>query len=74
MGALPSISSVATIIVTVAVLLVAPTPLSVELIGPVVLFLTPAAAPVTATETVQLELAARFEPETAVITPLPQDP
>ena len=61
-----------------AVLLVAPGPLSFETIGPVVLFCTPAAMPVTFTENVQDPLAESvppkrlmlFDPAVAVIDPL----
>ena len=67
--------------VTVAVLLVAPTPLSVELIVLVVLFFTPPVVPVTLTAIVQLPLVANDppdrliepEPATAVTVP-PQTP
>lgn len=63
--------------VTVAVLLVAPVPPSVEVIAPVVLFIVPAAVPVTFTERVQLVPAAMApavrltvtEPAVAVGTP-----
>jgi hypothetical protein len=48
--------------VTVAVLDVAPAPVSLELIAPVVLFLTPAVAPVTVTEIVQFAPATRLPP------------
>jgi hypothetical protein len=48
--------------VRVAVLLVAPVPLSVELIVPVVLFQTPVVEPVTVTLNMQFPLAARAPP------------
>src|SRR4051812_49378446 len=51
------------ITVMLAVLLVAPAPLSVDEIGPVVLFCTPAATPFTFTLIVQLPFAARVAPE-----------
>src|SRR5215472_9691974 len=46
-----------------AVLLVAPAPLSLELIGPVVLFCMPPAMPVTFTKNAQLPPPARNPPE-----------
>src|SRR5262249_41684358 len=48
--------------VMVAVLLVAPAPLSFELMGPVVLFCTPAAVPITVTLNEQVPLAASVPP------------
>jgi hypothetical protein len=67
---------------SVAVLLVAPVPPSVELTAPVVLALAPAVVPVTFTLNVQEPLAAIVPPErliepepaTAVMVPLPQVP
>ena len=61
---------------------VPPVPPSTEVTCPVVLFLVPAAVPVTLTEKVQDVLAARLAPErltlfeaaTAVIVPPPQEP
>jgi hypothetical protein len=61
---------------------VPPVPPSVEVTAPEVLSLVPAEVPVTLTENVQLELAARVapdrltepEPATAVIVPAPHDP
>ena len=63
-------------------LLVAPEPLSLDVIAPVVLFLTPAVAPATLIEKLHEELAASVAPTrlmllpplTAVIAPLPHDP
>jgi len=51
--------------VTVAVFEAAPVPVSFELIGPVVLFLTPAVVPVTVTVIVQLPPAPRLPPAKA---------
>ena len=67
---------------SVAVLLVAPVPPSVELTAPVVLALAPAVVPVTFTLNVQELFAAMVppvrlivpEPATAVMVPLPQVP
>lgn len=53
--------------VRVAVLLVVPAPVSVELIAPVVLFHTPVVDPVTVTVIVQLPLAARLPPENEIV-------
>src|SRR5262249_29141872 len=50
------------ITVMLAVLLVAPAPVSVDEIGPVVLFCTPAATPVTLSEIVHEEFAASVPP------------
>src|SRR5207302_1002246 len=55
--------------VTVAVFDMAPAPDSVEPIGPVVLFLTPAVAPVTVTLIVQLPLAASVPPVNVSVLP-----
>src|SRR5207237_5716895 len=55
--------------VTVAVFDEAPAPVSFELIGPVVLFLTPAVAPVTVTVIVQLAPAARVPPVNVSVSP-----
>jgi len=55
--------------VIVAVLLVAPAPLSFELTGPVVLLSTPAAVPVTVTLIVQLPAAAIDPPASAIVLP-----
>lgn len=57
----------APITVNVAVLLVAPVPLSFELIAPVVLFHTPAEAPVTVTEKLQVPLAANDPPLNEIV-------
>src|SRR5258707_991238 len=54
---------------TVAVLLVVPGPLSVEVIAPVVLFWTPEAVPVTVTLRVQFAPAASVPPEKARLLP-----
>src|SRR5215510_3411900 len=58
--------------VTVAVLLVAPVPLSVDVMAPVVLFLTPAVAPVTGTLNVQVVGLAPWasDPPVNVILPV----
>jgi hypothetical protein len=61
---------------------VPPVPPSVEVTEPVVLFLVPGVLPVTLTENVQLEVAARvapdreteLEPATEVMVPPPHDP
>jgi len=53
--------------VTVAVLLVAPAPLSVELMTPVVLFWTPAAVPITVTVNEQEPLAASVPPANEIM-------
>lgn len=53
--------------VTVAVLLVAPDPLSLELTAPVVLFFTPAVVPVTVTLKVQVPLAAMDAPVRVIV-------
>src|SRR5262249_28262183 len=55
--------------VTVAVFDGPPGPDSVELMGPVVLFFTPAVAPVTTTVIVQLPLAASVPPEKVSVLP-----
>ncbi|HKV41953.1 MAG TPA: hypothetical protein VJX67_22305 [Blastocatellia bacterium] len=55
------------ITVSVAVLLVLPAPVSVELIAPVVLFHTPVVDPVTVTEIVQVALAARLPPDSEIV-------
>ncbi|PYP83367.1 MAG: hypothetical protein DMF61_23540, partial [Blastocatellia bacterium AA13] len=57
----------APITVRVAVLLTAPAPLSLELTAPVVLFHTPAEAPVTVTEKLQVPLAANVPPLKAMV-------
>jgi hypothetical protein len=64
------------------VLLVAPEPLSLDVIAPVVLFFAPAVAPATLIEKLHEELAASVAPTrlmlllalTAVIAPPPHDP
>src|SRR5215470_15731142 len=55
------------ITVILAVLLVVPLPLSLAEIGPVVLFCTPAATPVTFTEMVQEAFAASVPPERLIV-------
>ena len=60
-NALPMVGGAST--VSVAVLLVAPGPVSVALIAPVVLVLTPAVVPVTFTTMMQEPLAASVPPE-----------
>src|SRR5260370_20187437 len=55
--------------VTVAVFDVEPAPVSFELIGPVVLFFTPAVVPVTVTVMVQFALAASVPPENGSVLP-----
>lgn len=57
----------APITVSVAVLLVDPVPLSFELIAPLVLFHTPAAAPVTVTLKEHIPLAARVPPVRVIV-------
>jgi len=79
-NALLMVGGAATIMV--AVFDVAPAPLSVDVMGPVVLLLTPKVVPVTFTEKVHDPLPGNVPPErlmlleatTAVMVPLPQEP